>query len=832
MEKGNYEQFIAGMTGAYAYCKILLDKNNNPEDFIILVINRSFEKLFALKENDILNKKASEVISWIGHPIIINCSKTAITGENAEIEHFIAENNKWMRLNLSSHEKLYFSIVITDITEFKKLEKERAEQTLSLSQHVKEMNLIVELSQLMQKQDLTLDLFLNETVKLIPSAFRYPEITFGRISFRNKSFFSVGCARTSSWILSEEIKIRGELSGSIEVCYIENTEEMDKGPFLQDELRLINTLARYVEKIIEKLEADENLRLTKIKLQQYMEHAPEGIFIADIMGRFIEVNPAACRLLQYSQEELLKLSVADIMHAALEGEGVAGFIKLYETGKYRSEKILIKKDRGHVFVDLDSVKLPDGTFMAFCKDITDKKEAEKQLAEMASFHKTLLDTIPAPVYYKNTDGRFLGINKKFREYFSPDQNQIVGKFASDLTTPELAKIYAEKDEELYKNKVPQVYESRIMDYRGNMHDAVIYKDIYKNSKNNPDGIIGVILDITELKKYQNDLELYFKAIQSVEQPVIITEKNGDIIEVNSAFEKVYGYSKENVKKQNPRLLNPGRNVYRNFGYTDEKYDELFGKLWRDIKNPAIGTWEDIIINKKKDGSLIWIKLIINAVYGKNGDLLYFIALPIDISRSIHHENMTKIQLYQMIASLSELRDNETGNHMRRVGLFAKLLAIADKKSEKYCNDIEIFSQLHDIGKVGILDSILLSENKLSIDEMKIMQTHTIQGYNIVKGVKEMEMAAAITLSHHEKYDGTGYPHYLKKEDIPLSARITSIADVYDSLRSKRPYKQAWQHEDAKNYIFENAGTFFDPRLVDHFSNLENKFEIIYNDLSK
>jgi HD-GYP domain-containing protein (c-di-GMP phosphodiesterase class II) len=257
---------------------------------------------------------------------------------------------------------------------------------------------------------------------------------------------------------------------------------------------------------------------------------------------------------------------------------------------------------------------------------------------------------------------------------------------------------------------------------------------------------------------------------------------------------------------------------------------LFGRLWRDITNPAIGTWEDIIINKKKDGSLIWIKLIINAVYGKDGELLHFIALPIDISRSMQHENLTKIQLYQMIASLSELRDNETGHHMRRVGIFAKLLATASKKPEKYCNDIEIFSQLHDIGKVGILDSILLSDRKLTPEEMKIMQMHTIQGFNIVKGISEMEMAAAITLNHHERYDGCGYPYSLKKDDIPLSARITSIADVYDSLRSKRPYKHAWPHEDAKNYIFENAGTFFDPKLVDLFAGLEKRYEAIYTDL--
>ncbi len=277
-------------------------------------------------------------------------------------------------------------------------------------------------------------------------------------------------------------------------------------------------------------------------------------------------------------------------------------------------------------------------------------------------------------------------------------------------------------------------------------------------------------------------------------------------------------------------MNPGKDVYINFGYSEEEYKELFSTMWQAIARPDKGTWEGILINRKKDGSLIWVKLLINAVYDDEHVPVNFIALPVDITSAIQKETMTRVELYQTIAALAELRDNETGNHMRRVGIFAKLLARGYNMPEKYCNDIEIFAPLHDIGKVGILDSLLLTERSLTPEEFNIMKTHTILGYNIVKGKKELEMVAAITIAHHEWYDGSGYPKGLSGFDIPLSARITAIADVYDALRCRRPYKGEWTHEDAVRYIIGKAGVQFDPDLTGIFEGLSGRIGKIYMEL--
>lgn len=168
--------------------------------------------------------------------------------------------------------------------------------------------------------------------------------------------------------------------------------------------------------------------------------------------------------------------------------------------------------------------------------------------------------------------------------------------------------------------------------------------------------------------------------------------------------------------------------------------------------------------------------------------------------------------------------------MRRVGIYSRLFAKALGMNEKFCADIELFAPMHDIGKVGILDSILRAPRKLTEEEFRIMKNHTILGHNIVKDKKGIEMAADITLSHHEHYDGSGYPNGLYGKHIPLSAHITSFVDVYDALRSRRPYKEPWSHEETVTYIKSRSGTQFDPDLEEAFNSLHEKFAAVFDEL--
>ena len=336
--------------------------------------------------------------------------------------------------------------------------------------------------------------------------------------------------------------------------------------------------------------------------------------------------------------------------------------------------------------------------------------------------------------------------------------------------------------------------------------------------------------ILEKRRIELVKDTYYKAIQEMQQPVVITDRNGMILEVNSALSAMYEYTKEEILGQNPRILNPGIEVYKNLGFSEEFYHSLFKEMWRSILDPHKGQWEGILINRKKSGNLVWTQTYIAAIRDSQGTIQRFIALPVNISALKESEYKSKIELYRTIARLSELRDNETGNHMRRVGIYARLLAKALGMPDKVCEEMELFAPMHDIGKVGISDTILLVNRPLTQEEYEEIKKHTLLGYNIVRDKEELKTAAEITLHHHERWDGLGYPYGLAGEAIPLSARITAIADVYDALRSKRPYKAEWPHEEAVKEIVNSSGQAFDPRIVQVFLQLAKQFDEVYTQL--
>lgn len=179
---------------------------------------------------------------------------------------------------------------------------------------------------------------------------------------------------------------------------------------------------------------------------------------------------------------------------------------------------------------------------------------------------------------------------------------------------------------------------------------------------------------------------------------------------------------------------------------------------------------------------------------------------------------TRLQVVQRLGRAAEYRDNETGNHILRMSHISALLAKAIGWNEADCELILHASPMHDIGKIGIPDHILLKPGKFEPDEWEIMKTHVVIGANILEGDDSdlMKSAGEIALTHHEKWDGSGYPQGLSGEAIPLVGRIAALADVFDALTSARPYKKAWTVEAAVDWIKENRGTHFDPELVDVF----------------
>ena len=218
---------------------------------------------------------------------------------------------------------------------------------------------------------------------------------------------------------------------------------------------------------------------------------------------------------------------------------------------------------------------------------------------------------------------------------------------------------------------------------------------------------------------------------------------------------------------------------------------------------------------------------------------------LNLQKKVEDKTKTVVELQNAIlktmADLVEYRDNITGGHIERIQLYLNVMLEEMVKRGVYNKEISMWdiglvlqsAQLHDVGKIATADSILMKNGKLTEEEFNIIKSHAAFGSKIIDKIKEnttehsfLEHAKIFADTHHEKWDGSGYPNGLKGEEIPLKGRLMAITDVYDALVSERPYKKAYTHEEAVKIISEGRNTHFDPVLIDVFLNCEGEFKKI------
>lgn len=250
----------------------------------------------------------------------------------------------------------------------------------------------------------------------------------------------------------------------------------------------------------------------------------------------------------------------------------------------------------------------------------------------------------------------------------------------------------------------------------------------------------------------------------------------------------------------------------------------------DVMMPDLDGYE-VCRRLKADPALRHIPVIfVTAMDAEDDEMKGFEAGAVDyltkpLSAALVHARIrTHIALVDQVSMLDRLcvageyKDQETGNHVRRIGIYAELLARALGWGPDACHAIRQAAPMHDIGKIAIPDRILLKPGKLDAEEMAIMRTHPERGASIIgsNGSALLRLAASIALNHHEKWDGSGYPRGLAGTDIPLEGRIVALADVFDALMSPRPYKRPWALEEVVAHLEAQAGRHFDPDLVPLF----------------
>ena len=305
--------------------------------------------------------------------------------------------------------------------------------------------------------------------------------------------------------------------------------------------------------------------------------------------------------------------------------------------------------------------------------------------------------------------------------------------------------------------------------------------------------------------------------------------DGKITYSNEAFYEISQYTEN-------ECLGKSHNIMR---HPDMK-DEVFLDLWETIKSKK--EWRGIIKNRAKDGSTYIVDSLILPLLDTNNEIIEYLGIGHDITKLEQNKDDLKEQLDIAVkdivdtqkevvftmGAIGETRSKETGFHVKRVAEYSYILAKLAGLDEESAQLLKLASPMHDIGKVGIPDAILNKPGKLDFDEFEIMKTHATLGYEMLKGSTRdiLQTSAIVAYEHHERWDGTGYPRGLKKCNIHIYGRITSICDVFDALGSDRCYKKAWKLDKILELFNDESGKQFDPLLVKLvLTNLDKFLEI-------
>ncbi|MBN2894408.1 MAG: response regulator [Campylobacterales bacterium] len=316
------------------------------------------------------------------------------------------------------------------------------------------------------------------------------------------------------------------------------------------------------------------------------------------------------------------------------------------------------------------------------------------------------------------------------------------------------------------------------------------------------------------KELKRNLDLNISLLDQyktvVDESTIVskTDPHGIITYVNDAFVRISGYSRE-------ELLGHPHSIVRH----SDMPKSAFKEMWETIR--AKKTWKGEVKNRKKDGGYYIVQSTISPILGADGAIEEYISARNDVTEIYDLQKEieeTQKEVVFTMGSIGETRSKETGNHVKRVAEYSRILATHCGLDAQSVELLVQASPMHDIGKVGIPDNILQKPGKLDDDEYAVMRTHAELGHSMLAHSKRplLQMAATVAHEHHEWWDGTGYPRYLKGEEISIYGRITALADVFDALGSDRCYKKAWSDERIFELLRAQRGMQFDPQLIDLF----------------
>jgi PAS domain S-box-containing protein len=460
---------------------------------------------------------------------------------------------------------------------------------------------------------------------------------------------------------------------------------------------------------------------------------------------------------------------------------------------------------------------------------------DKEILNTLKQYKDIVDE-RSIISKSNLEGIITYVNEPFEKISGYTKDELIGKPHNIVAHPD-TKISIVK--ELWKRiKIEKrLWQGRIKNLAKD--GSEYYVDIIIKPILDLDGniieFISLSNDITDLEKSKE----YFKEQhqkgeinlgesiriansykEAIDESNIILRMNLDkkIVYANDAFFKISGYT-------NDELIGKDYSFLEHVGLAKNEAE----KKNRDIFSGEI--WKGKISNYKKNGDIFHCSVTMYPLKDKYGNVIEFMGIRHDITEIENLQNelvQTQREIIFKLGQIAETRSEETGNHVKRVAEYSKLLAQKINLNKEDINLLFLASPMHDIGKIGIPDSILNKPGKLDPNEWEVMKTHAQIGYEIFKDSSRpiLKAASIVSYTHHEKWDGSGYPLGLKGDDIHIFGRVTAVADVFDALGSDRVYKKSWPLENILDFFKKESGKHFDPNLIKIFiDNLDEFLEI-------
>ncbi len=462
------------------------------------------------------------------------------------------------------------------------------------------------------------------------------------------------------------------------------------------------------------------------------------------------------------------------------------------------------------------------------RDLEAKREKSLEEQLVYDEHEELFQTI----FQKATDGiaivrerKIAFANPKFCELVGVPPEELVGTDIQQFIHPDLFPEALKKYREHQAGKQKFVVDRTTL-VKKNGSEIKVELLAAKITFESQDAILCLLTDVTYIRKAEEELirlrQYQISLVEHVNIWVDVLDKSGNVVIWNSAAEEISGYSKDEVI---------GHAKIWEYLYPDKNYrDEIYSRAMNIIQQgESVQGFETTILTR--DGQEKIISWYSRDLLDDSGRTIGSIAIGLDVTalresnEALSRANEALKYAYdQNIEGWSralDLRDKETEGHSRRVTEMTLQLARLAGMSDAQLVDVRRGALLHDIGKLGIPDAILLKPGKLTDEEWVQIRKHPDYAYMLLSPIDYLHSALDIPYCHHEKWDGTGYPRGLKGEEIPLAARLFAVVDIYDAIRSDRPYRKGLSTAQAIEYIKSLAGTHLDPTAVEYFSGIAN-----------